>query len=106
VELVQLYDDVFTKLNIPNVDICINNRKVLSGMVELMGATDLFDQIVIALDKLVKIGIDMVKEEMESKLENIKNISVGKTETKQEHKDEVLENKHKDLFDELFGEKS
>ena len=67
VELVQLYDDVFTKLNIPNVDICINNRKVLSGMVELMGATDLFDKIVIALDKLDKIGIDKVKEEMESK---------------------------------------
>ena len=66
VELVQLYDDVFTKLNIPNVDICINNRKVLSGMVELMGATDLFDQIVITLDKLDKIGIDKVKEEMES----------------------------------------
>ena len=67
VELVQLYDDVFTKLNIPNVDVCINNRKILSGMVELMGATDLFDQIVIALDKLDKIGIDKVKEEMESK---------------------------------------
>ncbi|MDB9910425.1 histidine--tRNA ligase [Flavobacteriales bacterium] len=67
VELVQLYDDVFTKLNIPNVDICINNRKVLSGMVELMGANDLFDQIVITLDKLDKIGIDKVKEEMESK---------------------------------------
>ena len=66
VELVQLYDDVFTKLNIPNVDICINNRKVLVGMVELMGATDLFDQIVIILDKLDKIGIDKVKEEMES----------------------------------------
>ena len=67
VELVQLYDDVFTKLNIPNVDICINNRKVLSGMVELMGATDLFEQVVIALDKLDKIGINKVKEEMESK---------------------------------------
>ncbi|MDB9809187.1 histidine--tRNA ligase [Flavobacteriales bacterium] len=67
VELVQLYDDVFTKLNIPNVGICINNRKVLSGMVELMGATDLFDQIVIALDKLDKIGINKVKEEMERK---------------------------------------
>ncbi|MBT5615549.1 MAG: histidine--tRNA ligase, partial [Flavobacteriales bacterium] len=67
VELVQLYDDVFTKLNIPNVDIYINNRKVLSGMVELMGASDLFDDVVIALDKLDKIGIDKVKEEMESK---------------------------------------
>ncbi|MBT6650533.1 MAG: histidine--tRNA ligase, partial [Flavobacteriales bacterium] len=67
VELVQLYDDVFTMLNIPNVDIYINNRKVLSGMVELMGASDLFDEVVIALDKLDKIGIEKVKEEMESK---------------------------------------
>ena len=67
VELVQLYDDVFTKLNIPNVDICINNRKVLSGMVELMGVSNLFDEIVIILDKLDKIGIEKVKEEMLTK---------------------------------------
>ena len=67
VELVQLYDDVCSQLKIPNVDICINNRKVLSGMVELMGATDLFDDVVIVLDKLDKIGIDKVKEEMETK---------------------------------------
>jgi hypothetical protein len=55
-----------------------------------------------------KLGDEDEKEEMESKIENIKSISVGKTETKpkQEHKDEVLENKHKDLFDELFGDKS
>ena len=67
VELVQLYDEVFSKLNIPNVDICINNRKVLSGMIELMGATEIFDDVVIVLDKLDKIGIDKVKVEMESK---------------------------------------
>jgi histidyl-tRNA synthetase len=67
VELVQLYDDVFSKLNIPNIDICINNRKVLSGMVELMDANDLFDDVVITLDKLDKIGIDKVKEEMFTK---------------------------------------
>jgi histidyl-tRNA synthetase len=66
VELVQLYDDVFTKLKIPNVDICINNRQVLSAMVELMGASDLFDDVVIALDKVDKIGIEKVKEEMEN----------------------------------------
>ena len=67
VELVQLYDDVCSKLKIPNVDICINNRKVLSGMVDLMGATDLFDDVVITLDKLSTIGLEKVKEEMESK---------------------------------------
>ena len=67
VELIQLYDDVYSKLKIPNVDICINNRKVLIGMVELMGATDLFDDIVVILDKLSTIGLENVKEEMKSK---------------------------------------
>ena len=64
VELVQLYDAVFSQLKIPNVFICINNRKVLSGMVELMGAADLFDTVVIILDKLSAIGLDKVKEEL------------------------------------------
>ena len=41
---------------------------------------------------------------IESKIENIKSVTVEKV--KQKHKDEVLENKHKDLFDELFGDKS
>ena len=47
VELIQLYDEVFTKLKIPNVTIAINNRKILSCMVELMDAESLFDDIVI-----------------------------------------------------------
>ena len=64
VELVQLYDAVFSQLKIPNVSICINNRKVLSGMVELMGAADLFDTVVIILDKLSAIGLNKVKEEL------------------------------------------
>ncbi|KRO70037.1 MAG: histidine--tRNA ligase [Cryomorphaceae bacterium BACL11 MAG-121128-bin16] len=64
VELVQLYDAVFSRLKIPNVAICINNRKVLSGMVELMGAADLFDTVVIILDKLSAIGLNKVKEEL------------------------------------------
>ena len=67
VELVQLYDDVFSQLKIPNVDICINNRKLLSGMVELMDATNLFSDVVIALDKLSNIGLEKVKEEMQNK---------------------------------------
>ena len=76
VELVQLYDEVFTRLNIPNVSISINNRKVLSGMIELMGATDLFDDVMIVLDKLDKIGIDKVKEEMENKGVNKESLSI------------------------------
>ena len=67
IELVQLSDEVFTSLNIPNIEICINNRKVLNGMVEIMGCPELFNNIVITLDKLDRIGIDKVKEEMETK---------------------------------------
>ena len=67
VELVQLYDDIFSQLKIPNIDICINNRKLLSGMVELMDATNLFSDVVIALDKLSNIGLKKVKEEMQNK---------------------------------------
>ena len=67
IELIQLYDEVFSNLNIPNIIICINNRKVLSGMVELMNSSNLFNDIVIALDKLDKIGIEKVKEEMSQK---------------------------------------
>jgi histidyl-tRNA synthetase len=76
VELVQLYDDVFSQLKIPNVDICINNRKVLSGMVELMGATDLFDDVVITLDKLSAIGLEKVKEELLSKGVKSESLSI------------------------------
>ena len=76
VELVQLYDDVFSQLKIPNVDICINNRKVLSGMVELMGATDLFDDVVITLDKLSAIGLEKVKEELLAKGVKSESLSI------------------------------
>ncbi len=67
IELIQLYDEVFDTLKIPNIEICINNRKVLSGMVEVMNSEELFNDIVIALDKLDKIGIEKVKKEMKVK---------------------------------------
>ncbi len=76
IELIQLYDEVFTQLNIPNVEISINNRKILAGMISLMDATALFDDVVIALDKLDKIGIEKVKEEMLSKGVKAASLSV------------------------------
>ena len=76
VELVQLYDTVFSQLKIPNVDICINNRKVLSGMIELMGASDLFDSIVILLDKLSVLGLEKVKGELLEKGVNSESLLV------------------------------
>ena len=64
IELIQLCDDVFSDLNIPNIQILINNRKILSAMIEMMSATNIFNEFVIVLDKIDKIGIDNVKKEL------------------------------------------
>ncbi len=67
VEFVQLYDDVFTNLNLKGVTIKINNRKILSGIAEIIGAKDKLIDFTVALDKLDKIGEEKVKEEMLNK---------------------------------------
>jgi histidyl-tRNA synthetase len=63
VELIQIIDEVFTKLGIPIV-IKINNRKLLQGIAEYIGAPDRMIDIAVAIDKLDKIGIDGVKKEL------------------------------------------
>ncbi|TGD56811.1 histidine--tRNA ligase [Flavobacterium humi] len=67
VELVQLYDAVFTDLGLKGVTIKINNRKILSGIAEVIGASDKLIDFTVALDKLDKIGEDGVKKEMIAK---------------------------------------
>jgi len=67
VEFVQLYDAVFTALKLNDVTIKINNRKILSGIAEVIGAQDKLIDFTVALDKLDKIGEEKVKEEMLSK---------------------------------------
>lgn len=64
VELVQLYDSVFSALGLNGVTIKINNRKVLSGIAEVIGAKDKLIDFTVALDKLDKIGEEGVKKEM------------------------------------------
>jgi len=66
VELIQIIDDVFSKLGM-DVTIKINNRKILSGIAEIIGAPDKIIDITIAIDKLEKIGFDKVIEELKSK---------------------------------------
>jgi len=67
VEFVQLYDTVFCKLGLKNTVIKINNRKILSGIAEIIGAKDRLIDFTVALDKLDKIGIDGVLKEMRAK---------------------------------------
>ena len=65
-ELVQIVDEVYRRLGI-NVLVKINNRKVLSGLAVICGAPDKVVDITVAIDKLDKIGLDAVKEELLSK---------------------------------------
>ncbi|WP_298497855.1 histidine--tRNA ligase [uncultured Algibacter sp.] len=67
VEFIQLYDSVFSALKLEGVTIKINNRKILSGIAEVIGASDKLIDFTVALDKLDKIGEEKVKEEMRSK---------------------------------------
>lgn len=64
VEFIQLYDTVFTQLGLKGVTIKINNRKILSGIAEVIGASDKLIDFTVALDKLDKIGEEGVKKEM------------------------------------------
>ena len=67
VEFIQLYDTVFTSLGLTGTTIKINNRKILSGIAEVIGAQDKLIDFTVALDKLDKIGQEKVEAEMISK---------------------------------------
>ena len=64
VEFVQLYDRVFTDLQVKGVTVKMNHRKILSGFAEIIGAPDKLIDFTVALDKLDKIGKEKVEEEM------------------------------------------
>lgn len=83
-ELTQIYDEVFRELNLP-VQIKINNRKVLAGIAEVAGITERFGDMTVAIDKLDKIGMAGVREELarrrisEAAIEQIEAILKVKT---------------------------
>ncbi len=66
VELVEIMDTVFTKFGV-RVSIKLNNRKILSGIAEVIGEADKIVDITVAIDKLDKIGLDNVNLELASK---------------------------------------
>lgn len=66
VELVQIIDEVFKRLQV-SVTLHINNRKILSGIADYIGHPDKLIDITVAIDKLDKIGLEKVKLELESK---------------------------------------
>ena len=78
-ELIQIVDEVYRRLRI-NVVLKINNRKILSGIAEILGETERITDITVAIDKMDKIGLENVNKEMAEKgisatvIENIQPI--------------------------------
>lgn len=66
-ELALIYHTVFIQLGITNYELKINHRKILAALAELCGGADKMNDIAIAIDKLDKIGLEKVKEELEVK---------------------------------------
>ena len=99
VELMQIIDTVFTRFGV-RVQIKINNRKILSGIAEVIGAADKIVDITVAIDKLDKIGIDNVNAELredgltEEQIEKLQPIILleGTNEEKLNTIAEVLKN--------------
>jgi histidyl-tRNA synthetase len=96
-ELIRIIDDVFSNLNI-SVVVKINNRKVLAGIAEIVGVSDRVTDITVAIDKIEKIGLDSVIEELRKKeisetaiarLKPVLNLS-GDTESKLAKLDVIL----------------
>jgi len=88
VEMVQVTDEVFSKLKIP-VTVKINNRKLLAAIAEVIGAPNAFVDITVALDKLDKIGKEKVINELKEK--GISDVSIKKLLPLMQFKGNTLE---------------
>ena len=69
-EMIQLYSSVFRKLQLNDVVIKINHRQVLNAIAKKIGVKDNFNDFVISLDKIDKVGAEKTKEELKSKFNN------------------------------------
>ena len=78
IEFANIYHDVFTRLGLRDHELRINHRKVLGALAEKCGGADRMMDITIAIDKLDKIGIDKVKDELRSK--KLKEEQIGTVE--------------------------
>ena len=75
IELANIYSTVFEQLKIP-VEIKLNSRKILSALADITGGSDKMMDITIAIDKLDKIGIEKVKEELQQRGLNEQQVAI------------------------------
>ncbi len=76
VELALIYQQVFVQLGIKNYELKINHRKILTALAELCGGAEKMNAIAIAIDKLDKIGLEKVKDELKQKGINEKQLTL------------------------------
>ncbi|MDR0384897.1 MAG: histidine--tRNA ligase [Prevotellaceae bacterium] len=104
-ELLKIIDTVFQKLGI-EVTVKLNNRKILSGIAEVMGQSDRLTDITVAIDKIEKTGLDAVKKELADKGISDEQIKIlepfltlsGSNEQKLERIEEILSASEIGLF--------
>ncbi|MCK7559544.1 histidine--tRNA ligase [Chitinophaga sedimenti] len=100
VELLKIYDTVFTQLKLDGYALRVNNRKILGGLAELVNRPDLLTDITISIDKLDKIGMDGVRKELSDRGLNADEIQIvenfisidGSNDEKLSRLKEVLKN--------------
>ena len=109
-EMLQLFSDVFKKLKLDNVRVRINHRKVLNAIAKKIGINNNFNEFIILLDKIDKIGIENVKNEFKSKFQINNEINklfelIIKKSSAQNYlevlKNDYLSENDKDLINEL-----
>ncbi len=98
VDFVHIYTEVFQKLKIENCELRINSRKILSALAEISGGADKMTDITTAIDKLDKIGLEKVKEELSAKNLNSEQIAIIEDYLKIEGTNEEKINRVKKLF--------
>lgn len=76
VELSLIYHEVFTRLGLTGYELRINHRKILAALAEVCGGADKMTDITIAIDKLDKIGIEKVKEELAQRELNSTQVAI------------------------------
>jgi len=99
-EFILIYDEALSKLGLKDFTVKINNRKILSGIAEIIGKPDLIIDMTVAIDKLDKIGLDGVSKELlergftETDLEKLRPVILleGTNEEKVESLKKVLAN--------------
>ena len=98
IELIQLYDEVLNSLGFNNISIKINNRKILSGIAQIVGVGDKINDFLVSLDKLEKIGISNFKDDLRKKGFAIEAINKINLLFDQKSSNSIILTRLKDLF--------